>query len=249
MSFVDWWQYARLGVAHTVEGVLGYVGQRRRERQHTKDDNMAERKASDTAVLNRPLTEDVDDMNGTGSTNGTNEAGAGETGTDGTQGSTESGAEAAATASKAPKRNLDNAPDDEIVGITVRVPNALRKKIGATALEQKTSSPQLLATMIAEAFDYKLPTPERAPRLKRYDSPEDRKNAQKRDQQRSRLVARKVLESVEKGVINVDMTALLAEVDAELAANAAKAAEAAAAAPAPAAEGANTEGATVGATS
>jgi hypothetical protein len=203
---------------------------------------MAERKANgttNTAVLNRPLTDDVDALNGTG---------AGDTDTD-TQNGTGEGAstqasaegEASATATKTPKRNLDDAPDDEIVGITVRVPNALRKKIGATALEQKTSSPQLLATMIAEAFDFTLPTPERAPRLKKYDSPEDRKNAQKRDQQRSRLVARKVLESVEKGVINVDMTALLAEVDAELAANAAKAA---AAAPAPAAEGANTVGAT-----
>jgi hypothetical protein len=197
-------------LARGVVGVLGYVGQRRRERQHTKDETMAERKASDTAVLNRPLTDDVDALNGTGA-NGTGEAGEGE---------------ATASASKAPKRNLDEAPDDEVVGITVRVPNALRKKIGAMAVEQKTSSPQLLAAMIAEAFDFTLPKPERAPRLKKYDTPEDRKNAQKRDQQRSRLVARKVLESVEKGVINVDMTALLAEVDSELAANAAKAAAA-----------------------
>jgi hypothetical protein len=201
-------------LARGVVGVLGYVGQRRRERQHTKDETMAERKASDTAVLNRPLTDDVDALNGTGA-NGTGEAGEGE---------------ATASASKAPKRNLDEAPDDEVVGITVRVPNALRKKIGAMAVEQKTSSPQLLAAMIAEAFDFTLPKPERAPRLKKYDTPEDRKNAQKRDQQRSRLVARKVLESVEKGVINVDMTALLAEVDSELAANAAKAAAGAGAA-------------------
>jgi hypothetical protein len=171
---------------------------------------MAERKASDTAVLNRPLTDDVDALNGTG-TNGTGETG---------------GESEGVSVSKAPKRNLDEAPDDEVVGITVRVPNALRKKIGAMAVEQKTSSPQLLAAMIAEAFDFTLPKPERAPRLKKYDTPEDRKNAQKRDQQRSRLVARKVLESVEKGVINVDMTALLAEVDSELAANAAKAAAA-----------------------
>jgi hypothetical protein len=199
-----------LGVARGVVGVLGYVGQRRRERQHTKDETMAERKASDTAVLNRPLTDDVDALNGTG-TNGTGETG---------------GESEGVSASKAPKRNLDEAPDDEVVGITVRVPNALRKKIGAMAVEQKTSSPQLLAAMIAEAFDFTLPKPERAPRLKKYDTPEDRKNAQKRDQQRSRLVARKVLESVEKGVINVDMTALLAEVDSELAANAAKAAAA-----------------------
>lgn len=171
---------------------------------------MAERKASDTAVLNRPLTDDVDALNGTG-TNGTGETG---------------GESEGVSANKAPKRNLDEAPDDEVVGITVRVPNALRKKIGTMAVEQKTSSPQLLAAMIAEAFDFTLPKPERAPRLKKYDTPEDRKNAQKRDQQRSRLVARKVLESVEKGVINVDMTALLAEVDSELAANAAKAAAA-----------------------
>jgi hypothetical protein len=177
-----------------------------------KDETMAERKASDTAVLNRPLTDDVDALNGTG-TNGTGEAG-GESGD-------------SVSASKAPKRNLDEAPDDEVVGITVRVPNALRKKVATMAVEQKTSSPQLLAAMIAEAFDFTLPKPERAPRLKKYDTPEDRKNAQKRDQQRSRLVARKVLESVEKGVINVDMTALLAEVDSELAANAAKAAAAA----------------------
>jgi hypothetical protein len=202
-----------IGVARGVVGVLGYVGQRRRERQHMKDETMAERKASDTAVLNRPLTDDVDALNGTG-TNGTGETEASE----------------GVSASKAPKRNLDEAPDDEVVGITVRVPNALRKKIGTMAVEQKTSSPQLLAAMIAEAFDFTLPKPERAPRLKKYDTPEDRKNAQKRDQQRSRLVARKVLESVEKGVINVDMTALLAEVDSELAANAAKAAAGAGAA-------------------
>jgi hypothetical protein len=193
-----------------VVGVLGYVGQRRRERQPRRMMIMAERKASDTAVLNRPLTDDVDALNGTG-TNGTGETG---------------GESEGVSASKAPKRNLDEAPDDEVVGITVRVPNALRKKIGTMAVEQKTSSPQLLAAMIAEAFDFTLPKPERAPRLKKYDTPEDRKNAQKRDQQRSRLVARKVLESVEKGVINVDMTALLAEVDSELAANAAKAAAA-----------------------
>jgi hypothetical protein len=199
-----------LGVACGVVGVLGYVGQRRRERQPRRMMIMAERKASDTAVLNRPLTDDVDALNGTG-TNGTGETG---------------GESEGVSVSKAPKRNLDEAPDDEVVGITVRVPNALRKKIGAMAVEQKTSSPQLLAAMIAEAFDFTLPKPERAPRLKKYDTPEDRKNAQKRDQQRSRLVARKVLESVEKGVINVDMTALLAEVDSELAANAAKAAAA-----------------------
>lgn len=211
---------------------------------------MAERKAngtgtSNTAVLNRPLTEDVDALNGTGDI----DTGEQDTGTDGTQGSAEGasgeGAEAA-SASKAPKRNLDDAPDDEVVGITIRVPNGFRKQMAKTALEQKTSVPQMLAQMAAEAFDYKLPTPERAPRLKKYDSPEDRKNAQKRDQQRSRLVARKVLESVEKGIINVDMPALLAEVDAELAAKAAEAASAAASAAPATSEG---ETAPVGAAS
>lgn len=133
---------------------------------------------------------------------------------------------AADTATKAPKRNLDDAPDDEIVGVTVRVPNLLRKKIAETAVAQNTSVPQLLAHMVAEAYSFVLPAPERAPRTKKYDSPEERKNAQKRDQQRQRLLARKVLDAVEKGIINVDTAALIAEVDAELDASAAKAAEA-----------------------
>jgi hypothetical protein len=170
---------------------------------------MATRPASTVAVLNRPadgesLTDTVNGLDGDEGTQGSSE------GTD-----TDSG-EDATTAQRAPKRNLDEAPDDEVVGITIRVPNGFRKLLAKTALDQKTSVPQMLAQMAAEAFEYTLPTPERAPRIKKYDTPEQRKEAQKTDQRRQRLVAQKVLEAVEKGIVQVDMQAVLAEVDAEL---------------------------------
>lgn len=232
-------------------GVLLYVGRQRTQRGQTKEEvtAMAERKpvtnGSNAAVLNRPLTEDVDSLNGTG------------TGTDAYTGTTndggESEGESEVAATKAPKRNLDDAPDDEVVGITMRVPNAFRKLLAKTAVDQKTSVPQMLAQMAAEAFNYTLPEPERAPRLKKYDSPEERKKAQVKDQQRQRLIARKALEAVEKGNLQVDMVALMAEVDAELAANAAKAearaAEDADNAPATTPEDATTDTTTDGATS
>lgn len=203
---------------------------------------MAERKPNgNVAVLNRPLTDDVDAVNGTGAAEGADTGDDGAEGTEGTQASTEG---ATSTAAAAPRRNLDEAPDDEMVGITLRVPNGFRKLLAKAATEQKpaVSVPQMLATMAAEAFNYTLPKPERAPRLKRYDTPEDRKKAQQHDQQRQRLIARKVMESVENGILNVDMPELLAQVDAELKAKADQAAAAKAVATAGANEG--TEGAT-----
>lgn len=148
------------------------------------------------------------------------------------------GASGETASAKAPKRNLDDAPDDEIIGITLRVPNGFRKQLAKTAVEQNTSVPQMLAQMAAEAFSYTLPKPERAPRIKKYDTPEQRKEAQKSEQAKQRLVARKVLEAVEKGIIQVNMADIMKEVETELAAKAAKDAEAAATAAATAGDGA-----------
>jgi hypothetical protein len=86
------------------------------------------RDGDNLAVLDRPLV----------SENGTDAEGEGE-----------------ATTTEAPKRARRDPSamgDDEVVTINLRMPNALRKQMAATAEEQNTSVPQLVLTMLASAY-------------------------------------------------------------------------------------------------
>lgn len=172
-------------------------------------------KTEGTAVLDRPV--------GDQSPNGAAGEQQGEAGGEQQQPSGE-----AATPAKAAKRNPDEMGPDEIIGINVRMPNALRMKLGETAKEQNTSIPQLVATMLASAYEFELPKPSRPPRTKKYNTPEERKQAQKDQQQHQRDITRALLKAVEDGKIQgVDVEALVAEFKAQQAAQeAAKAAAA-----------------------
>lgn len=167
-----------------------------------------------TAVLDRPVGEEPQaNQNGTeaGATAAENQA---------------SQQEAAATATRAPKRNPDELGPDEIVGINVRMPNALRLKIAETAKAQNTSVPQLLASMVAEAYSFELPKPSRPARIKKYDTPEQRKEAQKAAQAKQRTTTRALLAAIEDGKLgDIDVEALVAEYAAKQAAAAAVAPE------------------------
>jgi hypothetical protein len=164
-------------------------------------------KTEGTAVLDRPVGDapagDAPSVNGSEGAQGAVGAAA------------DPNSEQAAAAKKA-KRNPDELGPDEIVGINVRLPNALRMKLGDTAKEQNTSIPQLIAQMLATAYEFELPKPSRPPRTKKYNSPEERKAAQKEAQQKQRDITRALLAAVEAGKIQgVDVEALVAEFKAE----------------------------------
>lgn len=139
----------------------------------------------------------------------------------GTDGEAGAAAEAAVTeAAKKVKRNPDEMGPDEVIGINVRIPNALRKLLADTAVKQSTSVPQLVATMLAQAYEFTLPKPARAPRIKKYENKEQRLAAQKAAQQKQRMQTKALLRLVEQGKIDVNLDELVAQMEAEQAANA-----------------------------
>jgi hypothetical protein len=149
------------------------------------------------AVLDRPATDAATE-------NGQTDAGASDT----------SGEAAAAEAVKRVRRDPDQMGDEEIVGINIRMPNALRKQMAATAEEENTSVPQLILSMLAQAYSFTLPEA-KPKRVKKYASKEERLQAQKDAQQHKRLVTRAILEAIEAGKINVDIDALVADLQAQ----------------------------------
>lgn len=161
---------------------------------------MARREGTEgMAVLDRPFGAGVDDdsQNGAGTENDAQAT----TQTSGTK--------------RAPKRSADERGDSEMISLNVRVPNALRKQIAETAVTQNTSVPQLIAQMLADAYTFELPKSTRAPRTKKYASKEDRIAAQKAQQQKNRQITRAILQAVEDGKLDVDIDALLAEMQAK----------------------------------
>lgn len=140
-----------------------------------------------TGVLERP--------EGAASTNGTSDAG-----------------EAPSTA-KRTRTPKEYGPND-IVGVMIRVPNPLRLMIEKTATEQSVSVPQIISRMIADAYGYALPEAAKKTRAK-YASDEDRKKAQKETSDKKRAQVRALLAAVESGQIQVDVDALVAEMQAK----------------------------------
>ncbi len=118
---------------------------------------------------------------------------------------------------------------DDLVGVMIRVPFALRQMVEQTADEQtpKVSVPQIVVRMIADAYGYKLPEAARKSRAK-YANEEDKKAAIKAARDKQRNTVKAVLLAVEQGKIQgIDLDALVAELQAkEAAALAAKEAEA-----------------------
>lgn len=190
------------------------------------------------AVLNRP----VGDENGPSA-----DMGASTNGTEGATGEAPSGETAAPEPVKRTrvKRDVDQMGPEEVISLNVRVPNALRLKIAETAKEKNTSVPQLVSEMLATAYEFELPKPKRAARVKKYDSPEERKAAQKKAQAHQRMVTKAILRAVEQGTIpGLDVDALVAQIQAEETAKAASAATTEGTETPPATEGAATGGAT-----
>lgn len=145
-----------------------------------------------TAVLDRPMEDGSStsaDMTGSVASNGTD----------------------GGTAAKRQRRNPDELPDSEIISLNVRFPNALRKQVATTAAEQQTSVPQLIVSMVAEAYGYELPKSTRTTRTKKYANKEERIAAQKAKQQRDRQVSRAILQAVEEGKLDLDIEGLLAD--------------------------------------
>lgn len=138
--------------------------------------------------------------------------------------STEDDTEDEKPAPRAAKRNSDDLPDDEVISLNVRVPNGLRKAIAITAQDRQTSVPQLIAEMLSDAYSYALPKPTRAPRTKKYANKEERLAAQKAQQAKNRAITKAILAAVEEGKIDMDIEALLAEMQAKQGATAAAAA-------------------------
>lgn len=163
------------------------------------------------AVLNRPIGDiagtDTDSANGVATDDGMHPASDEASGTSG--------------GTRKAKRNSDELPDSDIISLNVRVPNGLRKQIAVTAVEQQTSVPQLVANMLANAYSYELPTPARAPRIKKYGSKEERLAAQKATQQRKRDVTKAILAAIESGKLDLDVDALMAEMQTDTATEAA----------------------------
>lgn len=155
---------------------------------------MPRREGENMAVLDRPVT----------SENGTDAA--------------DEAQETAQAVVKRARRDPDALGDEEIVGINLRMPNALRKQMASTAEEQNTSVPQLILSMLANAYNFTLPTPTRAPRVKKYANKEERIQAQKETQQHKRLVTRAILDAIEAGKIDLDIDALVADLKAQSAA-------------------------------
>lgn len=142
----------------------------------------------------------------------------------GTNGAASGSGGASSKAGKA-KEEKTYGPND-LVGVMIRVPFALRQQIEKTADEQtpKVSVPQIVTRMIADAYQYTLPEAARKSRAK-YDSEEEKKAAQKATRDKQRLTVQAVLRAVEQGKISVDLEALIAELQAkEAAEEAAKAA-------------------------
>lgn len=133
-----------------------------------------------------------------------------ETVTNGTDGGQDA-QQVVADAVKRQRRNPDDLPDNEVVSVNIRFPNALRKRLAETAVEQQTSIPQLIVSMVAEAYGFELPKTTRAPRIKKYASKEDRIAAQKAKQQRDRQVSRAILQAIEEGKLDVDIETLLSD--------------------------------------
>lgn len=163
-----------------------------------------------TALLDAPTGQGT---NGVQGGEGTSVGGAAE----GTSGEQQAANEVAEAAKKV-KRNPDELPDDEVVGINIRIPNALRKLIAADGLKAspQVSVPQLVASMLASAYSFELPKPARPARLKKYASKEERLAAQKREQQRARNVTKAVLKLVEEGKLEgINIDELVAQIEAE----------------------------------
>lgn len=159
------------------------------------------------AVLNRPVGED-------GELPATNSNG------------TEGAATGTGTRRARVKRDVDQMGPNEMISLNVRVPNALRLQLASTATEQSTSVPQLVAQMLATAYNFELPKPQRAARIKKYASAEERKAAQKADQQRKRMVTKAILRAVEQGTLpGLDIDAMVAQIAEEEAKKAASGAE------------------------
>lgn len=176
-----------------------------------------------TAVLDRETLDTS--ANGTeGTPEGAEATGA----QDGATGAGEGEQSTAAASTARVRRDPAQMGPEEIISLNVRIPNALRAMVAKTAEEQQTSVPQLVATMLASAYSFELPKPARPARIKKYSSPEERKQAQKDQQAKQRLITKAVLRAVEQGTLNLDVDALIAEIKAEETAKAAGATEGAA---------------------
>lgn len=121
---------------------------------------------------------------------------------------------------------------NDLVGVMIRVPEGLRKQIEGTANEQSVSVPQIVVRMIADAYEYTLPSAAKRTRAK-YASDAERKAATKAAADKKRATIQALLKAVEDGKIDVDVDALVAEMQA----NAKAEADAKAAASASASEG------------
>lgn len=163
---------------------------------------MPRRDESSTPVLDRPVEGQAQTQDGE-SVNGTENVGT-EAGTPG------AGTPAQAVAARKAKRNPDELGPEEIISINVRMPNALRMQVAGTAVEQSTSVPQLITSMIADAYGFTLPETAKPKTRKKYASKEERMQAQKAAQQAQRVKTRAILDAIEEGKLNVDMDALLA---------------------------------------
>lgn len=143
------------------------------------------------------------------------------------------GAAAAASTGEPTKRKRTPRPhsDDpnELFGVTIRVPQALKDQLDKTAKEQDIGTPQLVIRMLADAYTYTLPeAAKKTRRTQRYATEEEKKQAQRAAQAAQRNRVKALLAAVESGQINVDIDALVAEMAAKQAAAAAEAASASA---------------------
>lgn len=145
------------------------------------------------------------------------------------EGSTDAGDAPGETADAKPKRRKRDhatlAPTD-IVSMNVRIPNEFYLQIGKTAEEQQLSGPQLVAKMLADAFEYKLPSELFKGPRKKYSSEEERKAAAKQVQQKNRDTAAALIAAAKAGKLGVDLEALVADYQRQKAAEEAAKAEA-----------------------
>lgn len=118
---------------------------------------------------------------------------------------------------KKEKRKPEDIGPKEIISLNVRVPNELRAMVAKSALERETSVPQLVAEMLAEAFEYKLPETARPARVIRPGlTPEQRKQENKKKAEKARNTTQAILAAAKSGLLgDIDIDALVAEYTAK----------------------------------
>lgn len=131
-------------------------------------------------------------------------------------------AEATSEKPKRKKREVDPNDPNALVSVMVRLPQGLKTQVDATATNQDVSTPQTIARMIAEAYEYTLPVMATRARVQKYASVEERKQAQKDKRDADRMRVKAILSAVDNGLLgDIDVNALVERMKQEQAAKAA----------------------------